>query len=92
MVNTEQKTLKINESNLHCLILCALRYTLGRQTYMPSVIIQIVKDNLENLSDNTLQKIADEIGDYLIDESSLSDEELDKWFMCRADIIKYLDI
>lgn len=92
MVNTEQKTLKINESNLKCLILCALRYTLGRKTYMPSVIIQIVKDNLENLSDNTLQKIADEIGEYLIDESSLDDEELDKWFVCRADIIKYLDI
>ncbi|NMW84735.1 hypothetical protein HKO22_03115 [Peptoniphilus sp. AGMB00490] len=88
--NMEQKTLNINEIDFRCLTLCALRYALGRETYMPAVVINIIEDNLEVLGDSVLTQIADEIRDYATDESSLNNQELERWLMCRTTILEYL--
>ncbi len=60
-----------------CVLNCAVRYAIGRQTYMPGVVINFIVPLLPNLSDRTLrvfdQDIVDQrhmggYGDKQIDE------------------------
>ena len=43
--------------------LAMFRYAFGRMTYMPSVVIDIIKRNAERLTDRTLDKIDMELTD-----------------------------
>lgn len=82
--------LELNETDLRCLLISAIRYAMGRQTYMPMAIAEIIERNLEQCSENTLESLADEIRDYAIDEMSLRDTELNIWLELRATILKHL--
>lgn len=82
--------LELNEIDLRCLLISAIRYAMGRQTYMPMAIAEIIERNLEQCSENTLESLADEIRDYAIDEMSLRDTELNIWLELRATILKHL--
>ena len=82
--------LELNEVDLRCLLISAVRYAMGRQTYMPMAIAGIVERNLWQCSDNTLQLLANEIRDYATDEMSLKDTELNIWLELRATILKHL--
>lgn len=82
--------LELNEVDLKCLLISAVRYAMGRQTYMPMAISGIIKRNLWQCSDNTLNAIANEIRDYATDEMSLRDTELNIWLELRATILKHL--
>ena len=59
------------------ILLCAVRYAIGRQTYMPSMVIDYITPLLPYLSDNTLETMAKDIADedYL---GGLGDEMIDK--------------
>lgn len=82
--------LELNEVDLRCLLISAVRYAMGRQTYMPMAISGIIEGNLWQCSDNTLNAIANEIRDYATDEMSLRDTELNLWLELRATILKHI--
>lgn len=82
--------LELNEVDSRSLFISAMRYAMGRQTYMPMVISGIIARNLWQCSDNTLNFIANEIKDYSTDEMSLRDTELNIWLELRATILKHL--
>lgn len=82
--------LELNELDLRSLFISAMRYAMGRQTYMPMLMTGIIARNLWQCSDNTLQSLANEIRDYATDEMSLRDTELNIWLELRATILKEL--
>lgn len=52
---------EISREDFGTLCICAIRYCLGRKTYMPSNVQRIVQSNLKHLSDKDLQVICDDI-------------------------------
>lgn len=57
-----------------CLVcICAVRYCLGRRTYMPWSVMSFIKQFLPALSDNTLYVMARDIAEA----DSLGDAEID---------------
>ena len=66
------------DKNFETILLCAVRYAIGRKTYMPSLVIDYITPLLPYLSDNTLRLIANEITEYEGYEGGLGDEKIDK--------------
>lgn len=67
----------VTEKDFATLCICAVRYCHGRQSYMPSLVIRIVEQNLQKISTNDLlvmlkdcefQKEKDLYGDPFIDK------------------------
>lgn len=44
---------------------CAVRYALGRQTYMPGMVVDEIKPMIPKLSDRNLLVIAKDLAEYL---------------------------
>ena len=82
-------TIEINK-DFETILLCAVRYVIGRQTYIPSLVIDYITPLLPYLSENTLRLIANEITEHDTYEGSLGDEKIDKpyWidFLQRIEI------
>ncbi len=45
----------LESEDFGCVLNCAVRYAIGRQTYMPGVVIDFIIPLLSNLSDRTLR-------------------------------------
>ena len=45
------------------LVTCATRYAIGRMSYMPSLVVGIVKPRLKQLDNNTLKVLIRDIGE-----------------------------
>lgn len=69
--------IEINK-DFETILLCAVRYAIGRKSYMPSLVIDYTTPLLPYLSDNTLRLIANEITEYEAYEGGLGDEKIDK--------------
>lgn len=82
--------LELNETDLRSIFMSAMRYAMGRQTYMPMTIAGIIARNLWQCSDNTLKILANEVRDYATDEMSLRDTELNIWLELRTTVLKEL--
>lgn len=52
---------QVSSTNLRTLLVCSFRYSLGRQTYMPSLVQSIIKQHWEDLEDSDLLQFADDI-------------------------------
>lgn len=52
---------KVNEEDLGTLLLCSMRYSIGRHTYMPSLVCRIIKSHKDSLSPVSKQMLADNI-------------------------------
>ena len=65
------------DKNFETILLCAVRYAIGRQTYIPSLVIDYITPILPYLSDDTLETMAKDIADedYL---GGLGDKMIDK--------------
>lgn len=76
----ERKSVPLLEidKNFETILLCAVRYAIGRKSYMPSLVIDYITPLLPYLSDNTLRLIADEITEYRSYEGGLGDEKIDR--------------
>ena len=70
-------TVEINK-DLEAILVCAVRYAIGRKSYMPSLVIDYITPLLPHLSDNTLRLIANEITEYEAYEGGLGDEKIDR--------------
>ena len=51
-------------SEFDAICMCAARYSLGRKTYMPRLVMDYLKDNLELLKTQTLRLVVKDINDY----------------------------
>jgi len=67
----------MKNEDLGTLCVCALRYCMGRETYMPSLVRDIVRPMLKDLPDNDIRVMLDDCesqarmelyGDPLIDK------------------------
>lgn len=74
------KVIEIIEINkdFEAVLLCAIRYCIGRQTYMPSLVIDYITPLLSELSDNCLRLMQDEINERGIYKDGLGDEKIDR--------------
>lgn len=83
---------KIEIDEFEALVVCALRYCQGRQTYMPSQIIEITLSYLDLMSTNTLKVIQH---DCELQEryNKYGDELIDKpfWMTLRRAVNEELD-
>lgn len=87
---TKTSALEIDHEDLQSLVIYAQRYAIGRMTYAPAEIKDIVLKHLPNLSDNTLNVIVSDI-DYHQKKKSLgtaTDEAL--WLDLRQQLVKAL--
>lgn len=66
----------IKQEDFGTLCICALRYCHSRQTYMPSLVQQIVMAHFKDLSDRDLKVIADD--EQFQTESNLWGDNCDK--------------
>ena len=66
------------DKNFESILVCAVRYAIGRKSYMPSMVIDYITPLLPYLSDNTLRLMANEITEYESYEGGLGDEKIDK--------------
>lgn len=57
----------ISDSDFRLILLSAMRYAMGRKTYMPSVVADYIKRHLPHLDDKFLTLAADDIQRYLED-------------------------
>ena len=66
------------DKNFETILLCAVRYAIGRQTYIPSLVIDYITPLLSYLSDDILRLIANEIIEHDTYEGGLGDEMIDR--------------
>ena len=69
--------LEINK-DFETILLCAVRYAIGRQTYIPSLVIDYITPLLPYLSEDVLKLIANEITEHDTYEGGLGDEKIDR--------------
>ena len=76
----ERKSVPLLEidKNFETILLCAVRYAIGRRTYIPSLVIDYITPLLPYLSEDVLKLIADEIIEHDTYEGSLGDEMIDR--------------
>lgn len=70
-------TIEINK-DFETILLCAVRYAIGRKSYMPSLVIDYITPLLPYLSEDVLKLIADEIIGRYTCEGALGDEMIDR--------------
>ena len=66
------------DKNFETILLCAVRYAIGRRTYIPSLVIDYITPLLPYLSEDVLKLIANEITEHDTYDGSLGDENIDK--------------
>ena len=69
--------IEINK-DFETILLCAVRYAIGRRTYIPSRVIDYITPLLPYLSEDVLKLIANEIIGCYTYEGALGDEKIDK--------------
>lgn len=74
----------IRQDDLDTLILCAVRYSIGRQTYMPSLVQRITLTHLEQVSPGTKVTLAREIDDHIrMYKHAGSEEDTKEWLLFK---------
>ena len=69
--------IKLDEEVFGTLAICAVRYCMGRQTYMPSAIRSIVRPHLKELADNDIGVLINDCENQR-SHGSYGDEIIDK--------------
>ena len=70
-------TIEIDKT-FESILICAVRYAIGRRTYIPSLVIDYTTPLLPYLSEDVLKLIANEIIGRYTYEGALGDEKIDK--------------
>ena len=81
-----------NDDFAGAVINCAIRYCLGRQTYMPSLVIDEVTPILKDCSTKTLRVMRRDVDEWLRDGSKYCYKDIvDKWREFLVEIDKVLE-
>ena len=70
-------TIEIDKT-FESILICAVRYAIGRKTYIPSLVIDYITPLLPYLSEDVLKLLANEITKYEAYEGALGDEMIDR--------------
>ena len=83
------KTYKLDEQDFGTICICALRYAMGRQTYMPSLVRDFVRPLLPELPGKTIAVMLNDC-DFQARYGDYGDETIDKpgWIAWREEILK----
>lgn len=68
---------KIPQEDIETLMLCAVRYCHGRQSYMPTAVMSIVISGIKDVSDKTLNNLIKDC-EYQKEYNLYGDERIDK--------------
>ena len=66
------------DKDFETILICAVRYAIGRRTYIPSLVIDYITPLLPYLSEDVLKLIVNEITKYEAYEGALGDEMIDR--------------
>ena len=67
----------IEDDSFQAILNCAVRYSLGRQTYMPDLVVQFIKPLIPYLDNRTLCVFKKDV-EEAIDDGHTGDPEIDK--------------
>ena len=83
-----KKKISFEQDALGTLCICAIRYCMGRQTYMPDLVREIVRPILPFLSDKDISVMLDDC-DYQARFDLYGDEQIDKpgWIKWRVELV-----
>ena len=75
------------DDNFGCVLNCAVRYAMGRETYMPSLVISFITPLLPYLSDNTLWRFDQDITEQQY-QGGYGDKKIDEpdWMRFHVDV------
>ena len=81
------------DKNFETILLCAVRYAIGRKTYIPSLVIDYMTPLLPYLSEDVLKLLANEITKYEAYEGALGDEMIDRpyWLNFKRKILAEME-
>ena len=81
------------DKNFETILLCAIRYAIGRQTYIPSMVIDYITPLLSHLSYNTLRLISNDITEYGSYYGGLGDDMIDRpyWLNFKRKILAEME-
>lgn len=79
--------LDVDEQGFGTICVCALRYAMGRQTYMPGLVRTFVRANLKDICDESLSVMIDDC-DFQRRINCYGDEQIDKpgWLQWEAEL------
>ena len=85
--------ISLDNDNLQAIFVCAIRYSLGRRTYMPHLVIDFLTPLLPHLSDKTLSVIERDIREADKMGVGYGDERIDKprWLQFRQLILSEIE-
>ena len=85
-------TVEINK-DFEAILICAVRYAIGRRTYIPSLVIDYITPLLSHLSYNTLGLIANDITEYGKYYGGLGDDKIDRpyWLNFKRKILAEME-
>lgn len=89
MKQADKTYVKLNTWDFSTLAICAVRYCLGRQSYMPVLVCRIMKKHMDEIDPSSLIVLQRDVREYLTTDSytySYSDIK-DTW----NDLIKVIE-
>ena len=76
----------MTQEDLGTLCICALRYSMGRQTYMPSLVRDIVRLMLKELSDRDISVMLDDCERQAIDGNYGAPTDKQGWICWQEEL------
>lgn len=82
------RTVDVSTEKFGCILNCAVRYAIGRQTYMPGLVIDYIRPLLPHIDDRTLYILDQDITEqrYM---GGYGDEQIDEplWMRFHLDVV-----
>lgn len=73
----DKPKIDIEDDSFQAILNCAVRYSLGRQTYMPDLVVQFIKPLIPYLDNRTLCVFKKDVEEAIADDHT-GDPEIDK--------------
>lgn len=69
MKQADKTYVKLNTWDFSTLAICAVRYCLGRQSYMPALVCRIMKKHMDEIDPSSLIVLQRDVREYLTTDS-----------------------
>ena len=66
MKQAKKTYVKLNTRDFSTLAICAVRYSLGRLSYMPSLVCEIIEKHIDKIDSSSLLVLQRDVREYLI--------------------------
>ena len=65
MKQADKTYVKLCARDFSTLAICAVRYSLGRQSYMPSLVCEIIEEHIDKIDSSSLIVLQRDVREYL---------------------------